>query len=108
MATAAASAASAFGLRSDTPSACSSLIVVASVNGRRPERAFSSVEMLILAISARYWREMRRRASSSRTMAATDRLCSSESWFSENCVSELARIIRLIGKLRPPNPPPRS
>jgi hypothetical protein len=36
-------------LRSATPSACSSRIVVASVNGRRPDSAFSSVEMLILA-----------------------------------------------------------
>src|SRR6185503_19016174 len=72
-------------------------IVVASVNDRRPERAFSNVEMLILAISARYWREMRRRASSSRTTAATQRLCSSESWFSESWIPELAGIISPVG-----------
>jgi hypothetical protein len=36
-------------VRSETPSASSSLIVVVSVNGRRPASAFSSVEMLILA-----------------------------------------------------------
>src|SRR5262245_37997869 len=57
-------------------------MVVASVNARRPDSAFSSVEMLILAWSASRLREMRRRASSSRMSAATDWLCSSESCFS--------------------------
>jgi hypothetical protein len=36
-------------VRSETPSASSSRTVVASVNGRRPPSAFSSVDMLILA-----------------------------------------------------------
>src|SRR6478735_1395721 len=39
-------------LRRDTPSACSSRTVVASVNGRRPPSTFSSVERLSLASSA--------------------------------------------------------
>jgi hypothetical protein len=61
-------------VRSETPSASSSLIVVVSVNGRRPASAFSSVEMLILAWSASRCREIRRRAFSSRISAATARL----------------------------------
>ena len=58
------------------PGAIASLLkLVASVNGRRPDSAFSRVEMLIFARSARPRREMRRRASSSRTWLATRRLC---------------------------------
>jgi hypothetical protein len=53
------------------PSASSSRITVASVNGRLPDIAFSSVDRLSLAVSARPWREMRRRAISSRTRSAT-------------------------------------
>src|SRR5215813_8549463 len=66
--------------RSETPSASSSLIVVVSVNGRRPASAFSSVEILILAWSASRCREIRRRAISSRISAATARL-----WASDSC-----------------------
>src|ERR1700712_3310555 len=69
-------------LRSETPSACSSRTVVASVNGRRPPSTFSSVERLSLACSAKVWREMRRRAISSRMGSATRRL-----WAAESCLS---------------------
>src|SRR5260221_326176 len=69
-------------LRKETPSACSSRTVVASVNGRRPPSTFSSVERLSLACSARDCREMRRRAISSRMVSATCRLCSAESCLS--------------------------
>ena len=79
-------------LRSDTPSASSSRTVVASVNGRRPPSAFSSVEMLSLACSARCCREMRRRASSSRMVAATHRLCSADSCRSVTCIIPLVSL----------------
>jgi len=69
-------------LRKDTPSACSSRTVVASVNGRRPPSTFSSVERLSLASSANDCREMRRRAISSRIVSAICRLCSAESCLS--------------------------
>ena len=52
--------------------------MVASVKGLRPERAYSSVEMLIFAWSASVCRETRRRASASRTVAATALLCVSD------------------------------
>jgi hypothetical protein len=42
------------------PSASSSRITVARVKARRPDSAFSRVEMLIRAMSASAWREMRR------------------------------------------------
>jgi len=47
-------AATCLPLRSETPSASSRRIVVASVNGRRPDSAFSRVDMLILALSASF------------------------------------------------------
>src|SRR5215207_2917148 len=97
-----------FALRSGTPSASSSRIVVASVNGRRPESAFSSVERLILASSARRWREMRRRASSSRISAATDRLSSPESSVSEVATIEAPPAARLRTTLTVPHPPFRE
>jgi hypothetical protein len=56
--------------------------MVASVKGRRPESVFSSVERLILASSARCWRVIRRRASSSMIseaamlLSSPERLCS--------------------------------
>ena len=52
-------------------------MVVASVNGRRPDSAFSSVEIEIFASSASFWREMRRRANASRTAVAMDWLTAS-------------------------------
>jgi hypothetical protein len=60
--------------RSTRPSAASILIVVASVKGRVPANAFSSVDRLILAMSASAWRDRRRRAISSRTRCPTTRL----------------------------------
>ena len=65
-------------MRRLTPSAPSMRMVVASVNGRRPDSTFSNVEMLIFATSARPRRDMRRRASSSRMRFAIRRLCCSE------------------------------
>jgi hypothetical protein len=73
-------------LRSATPSASSSRIVVASVKGRRPDKTFSRVEIEILARSASCCRDIRRRAISSRTVAATIRLCSEESCFSDTSI----------------------
>ena len=65
-------------LRRLTPSAPSMRMVVARVNGRRPDSTFSKVEMLIFARSARPRRDMRRRANSSRMRFAMRRLCCSE------------------------------
>ena len=56
--------------RSGIPSTSSIRTTVARVKGRLPDSAFSSVERLILAMSARAWRETRRLASSSRRRAA--------------------------------------
>src|SRR4051794_29288959 len=73
-------------LRKETPSACSSRTMVASVKGRRPPSAFSSVDRLSLAWSASHCRDRRRRAISSRTVSATCRLWSSESCLSGVCI----------------------
>src|SRR6266567_9308437 len=84
--TAAATGGGSCPLRKDTPSACSSRTVVASVNGRRPPSTFSRVERLSLASSASDCREMRRRAISSRMISAICRLCSAESCLSGVCI----------------------
>ena len=77
--------------QSDNPSASSSRMVVARVNGRRPDSAFSRVEMLILASSASRWREIRRRAIASRMAAAITRLCSSDKSLSATDIIEPLR-----------------
>ena len=57
------------------------------VKGRRPDNAFSRVEIEIFARSASCWRDMRRRAISSRTVVATIRLCSDVSCFSDTSIA---------------------